>query len=307
MYCSRCGNKLTEGVKFCQNCGTPAGTIPTQYNPIPGQSATSPPAHQSRARIAIPIVAVIGAMFIGALAAYVILSMSGTSIEHAGDIISESPEEAARAFASAVASDDFESAVALFGCGHRAESLNFADYITRTRTWVQSAIQYPSSNNIFTNTNQQYLRNNASNQISGLVFSLNADEAYLNGALMQDDGNGTLAAEVTEYCLPENLDTFKILRMDYALPDTQNTDTSIKNAENLATIYGGQTIEDYTVLYEYNGKTYFGGMQFIQYDDGWYIYNAYTLLGGQMVYGYLSEMSEPEYIERVETSDWSTE
>lgn len=307
MYCSKCGNKLSEGVKFCQNCGTSVGTVPTQYEPIPNQSVASPPTYRSRGKIVISIVAVVGAMFVGAFAAYMLLSMSGTSIEHTGDIIFESPEEAAQAFASAVASDDFESAVTLFGRGHRAKSLDFADYITRTRTWVPSAVQYPSSNNIFTNTNQQYLRSNASNQISGLVFSLNADEAYLNGTLMQDEGYDTLTAEVTEYCLPENLDTFKILRMDYVMPDTQNTDTSIKNTESLAAIYGGQTIEDYTVLYEYNGKTYFGGMQFIQYDDGWYIYNAYTLLGGQSVQGYLSEMSEPEYIKRVETSDWNIE
>lgn len=307
MYCRKCGNKLTEGVKFCQNCGTSVGTVSTQYNSIPGQSAASPPTYRSRGKIVISIVAVVGAMFVGAFATYMLLSMSGTSIEHTGDIISESPEEAAQAFTSAVASDDFESAVALFGCERRAESLDFADYIARTHTWVPSAISYPSSNNIFTNTNQQYLRSNASNQISGLVFSLNADEAYLNGALMQDGGNSALAAEITEYCLPENLDTFKILRMDYVMPDTQNTDASIKNTESLAAIYGGQTMEDYTILYEYNGKTYFGGMQFIQYDDGWYIYNAYTLLGDQNTQGYLSKMSESEYIERVETSDWNIE
>lgn len=307
MYCSKCGNKLTGGVKFCQNCGTSVMTVPTHYDPMPGQSATSPPTHRSRGKVVMLIVAVIGGMFIGAFAAYMILSMSGTSIERTGDIISESPEEAAQAFASAVASDDFESAVALFGCGHRAELLDFTDYITRTRTWVQSAIQYPSSNNIFTNTNQQYLRNNASNQISGLVFSLNADEAYLNETLMQDDGDGVLAEEIAEYCLPENLDTLKILRMDYAMPDKQNTAVSIKNSTSWASIYGAAAIADYTILYEYNGKTYFGGMQFIQYDDGWYIYNAYTLFGGQMQYGYLTEMSESEYIERVETSDWDIE
>lgn len=307
MYCRKCGNKLTEGVKFCQNCGTSVGTVLTQYNSIPGQSAASPPTYRSRGKIVISIVAVVGAMFVGAFATYMLLSMSGTSIEHTGDIISESPEEAAQAFTSAVASDDFESAVALFGCERRAESLDFADYIARTHTWVPSAISYPPSNNIFTNTNQQYLRSNASNQISGLVFSLNADEAYLNGALIQDGGNSALAAEITEYCLPENLDTFKILRMDYVMPDTQNIDASIKNTESLAAIYGGQTMEDYTILYEYNGKTYFGGMQFIQYDDGWYIYNAYTLLGDQNIQGYLSKMSESEYIERVETSDWNIE
>lgn len=307
MYCRKCGNKLTEGVKFCQNCGTSVGTVSTQYNSIPGQSAASPPTYRSRGKVAMSIVAVVGAMLVGVFATYMILSMSETSIERTGDIISESPEAAAQAFASAIASDDFESVVALFGCEQRAESLEFANYITRTHTWVPSAISYPSSISIFTNANQQRLRSEASNQISSLVFSLNADEIYLDGNLMQDDGEGTLAAEISEYCSPENLNTFKILRMDYALPDTQKTDTSIKNTESLAVIYGGQTIEDYTVLYEYNGKTYFGGMQFIQYDDGWYIYNAYTPLGGQNIQGYLTEMSESEYIERVETSDWNIE
>lgn len=311
MYCSRCGNKLGDSIKFCQNCGAPATIIQVQAELAPDRmelSAASSPAHRPIRKIVMPVIVAISAVFIGGIATYAILSMSGTSVEqkNANDIISESPEEAAQAFAAAIASDDLESAVALFGCERRAESLDFTDYInTRSRMWVpSSAISYPSSTNIFTSANQQGLRNDASNQVSSLIFSLNADEKYLDGNLMQDNGEGTLAAEITEYCSPENLDTFKILQMDYTLPDTQNATAYIKNAESWASIYSAVTIADYTILYEYNGKTYFGGMQFIQYDDGWYIYNAYTILGGQMVYGYLTEMSESEYIERVETSDW---
>lgn len=307
MYCSKCGNKLGDDVKFCQDCGTPVTINTAQARDVPDHEVTlvgSSPVHHPIGRILMSVLAVIGAMFIGALATYMVLNMRGTSIERTSDIISKSQVETAKAFASAIASDDFETAIALFGCERRAKSLNFTEYIARTHSWNSITVSYPSSTNIFTNANQQYLRNTASNQVSGLVFSLNADEAYLDAIMMQDNGESNLAAEISEYCSLENLDTFKILRIDYAMPDVQNTDASIKNAESLAAIYGGQTIEDCTVLYEYNGKTYFGGMQFIQYDDGWYIYNAYTILGGQTVYGYLTEMSESEYTERVEASDW---
>lgn len=312
MYCSKCGNKLGDGVKFCRNCGTPVGIIPGQAGFVPDHEAPlvePPPVHRPIGRILAPVAAAIGAMLIGIIATYAILSMSGNSIdlEKKDDIISGSPDEAARAFADAIASDDFGSAIALFGCERKAKSLDFTNYVAIQRAWVPSAVSYPSSTNIFTNANQQRLRNDASKQISGLVFSLNADEMYLDGMLKQDNGEGTLAAEITEYCSPENLDTFKILRMDYAMPDTQNTAVSIKDVERQTSMYGGVAIADCTILYEYNGKTYFGGMRFIQYDDGWYIDNACTVFGGQTAYGYLTEMSESEYIKRIKTPDWDTE
>lgn len=309
MYCNKCGNKLGDDVKFCQNCGTPVGEVPIQYKPIPGQSAASPPTYQSRGKIVTTIMVAIGAMFIGALVTYMFLNLRGTSIERTGDIISKSQVEAANAFASAIASDDFETAIALFGCGRRAKSLDFSAYLERTGSWIpyNDEAGYPSDTDIFTKANQMRLQCNAVSQIQGMLFSLNADEEYLDGMMKTDSDEGTLVAEISEYCSLENLDTFKIFRIDYAMPDTQNTNASIKNAESQAAIYGGQTIEDCTVLYEYNGKTYFGGMQFIQYEDGWYIYSATTLLGGQNGQGYLMEMSKSEYEERVETSDWDIE
>lgn len=252
MYCSKCGNKLRDGVKFCRNCGTPVTIIPAQVEPMPDYRdppVASSSAHRPIRKIVMPVLVAISVMFIGGIATYIFLSMSGTSVEqkNASDIISESPDEAAQAFAAAIASDDFESAVALFGCERRAESLDFTDYInTKSHMWVpSSAAYYPSSTNIFTNANQQCLRSDASNQISSLIFSLNADEKYLDGNLMQDNGEGTLAAEITEYCSLENLDAFKILRMDYTLPDAQSATAYIKNAESWASIYGAAAIADW--------------------------------------------------------------
>lgn len=313
MYCSKCGNKLGDGVKFCQNCGTPVTIIPAQDEPAPDRM--EPPvalssAHRPIRKIVMPVVVAIGAVFIGVLATYMILNMRGTSIERTGDTISKSQVEAAKAFASAIASDDFETAIALFGCGRRARSLDFPAYLEKVGSWIpyNDAAGYPSGTDIFTKANQVRLQRNAASQIQSMLFSLNADEEYLDSGMVKTDNDeGTLATEISEYCSPENLETFKVFRIDYAMPDIQKTDASIKNAESLAAVYGGQTIEDCTVLYEYNGKTYLGGMQFIQYDDGWYIYNAYTPLGGQNVQGYLTEMSKSEYAERVETSDWDVE
>lgn len=313
MYCSKCGNKLGDDVKFCQDCGTSVTTNMAQARDVPDHEVTlieSSPAHHQIGRILVSVVAAIGAMFIGVLVTYIILNMKGASIERTGDIISKSQVEAAKAFASAIASDDFETAIALFGCGRRAESLDFSAYLEKTGGWMpyNDEAGYPSGTDIFTKANQAHLQRNAAIQIQGMLFSLNADGEYLDSGIMKTDSDeGTLAAEISEYCSPENLDTFKIFRIDYAMPDIQNTDTSIKNAKSRAAIYGGKTIEDCTVLYEYNGKTYFGGMQFIQYEDGWYIYSITTLLGGQNAQGYLTEMSKSEYAERAETSDWNIE
>lgn len=137
MYCSKCGNELRNGVKFCQKCGNQVVTvIQEQSGSVPDcgvtPAASSPVRHPIR-RIVTLVVAAIGAMFIGVIVTCAILSMSGTSVpqENAGDIISESPNAAAQAFVDAIASDGVGTAVALFGCEHRAKSLNFTDYIAK--------------------------------------------------------------------------------------------------------------------------------------------------------------------------------
>lgn len=319
MYCSKCGNKLNVDQKFCQNCGTPVGAVPIQYEPIPGRSAASPPTHQLRGKMIVLIVGAIGAMFIGALATYIILNMRGASIKRTDDIISKSTDDiisksqvqAANAFASAIASDDFETAIALFGCGRRARSQDLSAYVERMGSWYpgDDGIGYPSGTDIFTKANQTRMQRTAAWQIQTMLFSLNVREEDLKDLLlgtmkMDDNGEGVSVAELAAYCSPENLDTFKVLRIDYTRPDVQNEYAS--KAELEAASYGGRIIEDYTVLYEYNGKTYLGGMEFIQYEDGWYIYSTVSMLSGQGGWG-LTEMSKSEYAERVETSDWDFE
>lgn len=92
MFCSKCGTKLPDGVKFCPNCGSPVGAAPVAPPPsaaMPGVPVAAPgvpvvPAPRARRRgpIVIAAVAVVAVVVVVAVAATRLLG--GPAKEAAG-------------------------------------------------------------------------------------------------------------------------------------------------------------------------------------------------------------------------------
>ena len=97
----------------------------------------------------------------------------------------------------------------------------------------------------------------------------------------------------------DNIDSLKILRMDLASAESQKSargqDVTRKNCKSV----GAEDWEDYGIFFEYDGETYFGGIQLCKYDGYWYIDNLFSVYAGGTSYAYLTPMTEEEYIEQV--------
>ena len=144
-------------------------------------------------------------------------------------------------------------------------------------------------------------------QIANLCFSLKADEKYLQGQLIParqdsdapDQSENVIVQEIESACDLTDIDSLKIIRMDLATPENQQSEAGKSSAIKNAHTYGADMWSDYCVLYEYNGQTYMGGMTFYQYGDQWYINTLNTIYGNQTIYGYLIKMNEDEYLDAV--------
>lgn len=213
----------------------------------------------------------------------------------------ETPEETAEAFVEAVKNKDFNAVISLYDCGHLAENYDYTSFIERMGIWQPSLnMSYPSKEGIFRNSTYIMLRGTAASQIINFCFSLNADEEYLDGkAKPAADDYEQIISDVGEFSKLDNIDSLKILRMDLAKPESQNSTQGKDITQKNCNLVAAEDWKDYGIFFEYDGKTYFGGMQLYKYDGYWYIDDLYSTYGGGTAYAYLTPMTEEEYIEQV--------
>ena len=228
---------------------------------------------------------------------------SSESTESITDIIAEkgsdTPEEAAQGFAEAISNNDVFTALSFFDCAHKAENYDYSAIVDRMQSWQPNlTYAYDSSEEMFMDAAYAVIMKDAVYKIFNMCFSLEADEEYLQMRPMIDDIE-TIISDLDRFTELDALDTFRIVRMDLAKPEAQRS-SSFQNAVNAnSRSYGTEDYLEYGVLYEYNGNTYLGGMMFFKYDGKWYIDSPNSALAGQSAFGYLTPMSEEEYLEQV--------
>ncbi len=342
MFCSNCGNEINKNDKFCMACGTENPFYEehsendhlyrgeritsqdignkTESKDIAGKEA-APQKEVRRGKnfVVLTIVTI-------ALAAVLVLqnlSIMPGFFEMFGnkangviedysilDIGYDTPEETIEAFANAIAAEDLETAIALFGSGHKVEGYDYSKWIMRTRSWNQSYgwLRNPASDGIFKELTYEKIKSEAVDGVYNILFSIKGygneeyEEYYNSGANIYFDNERDLYTAINDLAYLTDidaLDTFRVVRIDYSWPEQQDSESGRRSFENQADLYGADDINEYTVLYEYNGNTYFGGMTLIKYGDKWYILYTSATLAGQRSQGYLGKMSEAEYIEAI--------
>lgn len=296
MYCGNCGKQIRNEEKFCPNCGQP---VIVRQEKVQERKQEKKYKKDNRGRkINICLIGIIAVLVLVLVLQNlsVLPTLSGRNAYTAKDIGYDTPEKTAEAFTKAVAEGNVRKAVSFFACSQMADNYQFEKQIELIQVWMSSiTFPYPSEETFFKEMNKEKARGQAASQIANICFSLQADEEYTKGDYIFLDDNEDMVDEIEEICDLEALDTLRIERMDYLEPDTQEE----KSYDKRADIYGADEMEEYAILYEYDGDTFQGGMSFLRYGDKWYIQSLVVPALGQNVFGYLIPADEEEYLENI--------
>ncbi len=184
--------------------------------------------------------------------------------------------------------------MSLTACKKIAENFKFNSYMDYSQSWIPSSnYSFPSTTQLFQRVNEESYRGEVVKEIGNLCFSIQAERKYLEGSPIVAENVESISSELESTCNLEQLDTLQIKRMDYSNPEQQNEEMWAGQAQWL----GAEEIREYTVLYNYDEKSYGGGVHLICYDKEWYIKDFVAVLANQDASGYLQQMSEEEYIQ----------
>ena len=272
-YCLYCGKEIKEGAGFCSQCGRDLSGLESENSIELGKT------HKSKKNLlwGFIIVALIVILILQNL--LIVPLFRGEEVNSYSYHGYETPEKVMEAFVKELSRNNLEEAMSLTACNKMAENFKFDSYMDYSQSWIpSSSYSFPSTTQLFQNVNEE-------------SFSIQADGKYLEGIPIVAENAESISSELESACDLEQLDTLQIQRMDYSNPEQQNEETWAGQTEWL----GAEEIREYTILYNYGGKSYGGGVHLIRYGGMWYIQDLVAVLANQDASGYLQKMSEEEY------------
>lgn len=216
-------------------------------------------------------------------------SQNDVNSSQSEDIGFESSEELMNYFTEQIRQGNFENASAVFAIELMSKNYDLEKQIEYMRIWYTTfTMPYPSEDASYVQANRIFLKAQVMRQIANMCFSLNADEEYLQQTIVTiESGEGEAIAESF---LLHNLDSFKMIKMNYALPDSQDSEKHRANIKKRNEIYGADDFSEYVVYYEWNSQQYIGGITLIKYGDLWYLYALQSNLAGTPASSYLEKV-----------------
>jgi hypothetical protein len=209
------------------------------------------------------------------------------------------PEEVMTQFTEYIKNNDFESALNLFAINHRAENFDFNGYLYRLQSFIPWNSMAPAEYEPYSVLNKAFLLRNASNQIKGFVYSLLFPEHINEGTILInkiEEENW----DILNLLDPSRLSNLRFIRTDLVAPEIQLSERHQNNVKAMGDIFGFLDQKDYYVLYEFEGKNYWGSFTIGEYEEGWQINYLNSNLGGGDILGCVKEITEEEYLEMIQ-------
>ncbi len=210
-------------------------------------------------------------MILGAMA--VTMTLGFCAVTEASEGFA-TPKDAMYFFISAINELDYDKALEAFPIDLAAENYDFESCIDRLGGWTQTynmLISSSSNENVL--FNKRHFRNGLEKKLDYFIFSFMVDPKYTEGlsiAQRPEEGDDIIA-ELGNVNI-EDIQELKLFSLDYASPSSQNKDYFQNMYAARAAVYGGDTMEEYQVVYLVGSKFYWGGAQFIKYGDDYYLW-----------------------------------
>lgn len=299
MYCWKCGKENSDQARFCAQCGSRLAAAPKKEE----ASAVKKPGK------GLKIYSVVMTAAAVCLAAALAVSsfgpaLPGTTKKAGKKVTFDTPEDAIRHFADALAANDadgvFEAcAVEETGDYQFAKAVEDLGAYTFNMSWPGKYPFYQKLNSIKT-------ENEIAGQLKSVFWTLNFPDLSPYDAIGKGMGLVEDTKDFERMLDPKVVSNLKIVEIsDY----TKNPKEAVrKNNNRMAGYYNAEEQTERSVLYELDDQYYAGGFTLIQTENGWKVKNMTAVFLGLGLDG-LAPVTEEEYGELVKNAKrmWSGE
>ncbi|MEG2181503.1 MAG: zinc ribbon domain-containing protein [Oscillospiraceae bacterium] len=318
-YCLSCGERIAPGVAFCGKCGAknehlnePKSTeaemelVASSAADAKGgsseqKSAKQKSAKQKREHRKIPIIKLVP----WALSLALSLALAITILLFGGakdaEVSFKTQEKAVRYFTNQIKAGDVEAAVRAFSVQARKEHYDFGKNFDALRAWnINSPL--PGNYDIYKETNKASFKADAYNQIEHFILGMTP--------YVQDKNElpfvvyGISSEELIAALDPQNAQSLEFVRMDYANPVVQDSESAQKKYKMICEVNGFASYEEYAVLYKTKGGYYMGAVALVETGGEWQIFSLNSGIVKMSAASLSSPITKEEYMSAV--SEWES-
>ncbi len=206
----------------------------------------------------------------------VFLVFFGFSLQIFGESQSySSPEEVARAFMEDMQKADFEHIYTLnaYSYDEIVDKLDAGALLHRAQTLIMSQNMGSTLPRAYGPLIKMNILGRYSTQLKMLISSILLPEEfddYLSAMPQYLNDEDLIDLYLTSLDV-RRLKKLELVRMDYVLPDIQDSPRFLENLERQKASYGFDDKKEYTLLYQREDEYFDGAMTFVKYGDSWYI------------------------------------
>lgn len=198
----------------------------------------------------------------------------------------DTPQAVAEAFTVAISSNDFETALDLYGFETRAAEYDFVQMLNRLKVYMPSLDMPAPSYEAYAPLNAAVARGRSASYLYYFAISFLTAEDYVSAPYSGFDEQWPAAfAESVDPAQLHGLTLISLL--DPPLADDERT---IADFTTQAAAYGAAEKIEKIAVYTLDGRIFIGGFSFLRYGENWYIASLSSVLAGMNAYGQVVEV-----------------
>lgn len=180
------------------------------------------------------------------------------------------PESAVTAYITGIKQQDFDGIIAATATGKMSEGFDFVAFVGRLRTL---ALHTPAPSNapLFIAVNEADFTAQIARKVKVLVYGLMTTSEVVQDRMIPMKGDG--AKDFMSVVNADRLKGLELVKVGIPNPTLQNSEVNQRNRNELAKIYGADTITERVALVSFEGLHFVVGFSVIRYGDEWRVYS----------------------------------
>lgn len=205
----------------------------------------------------------------------------------------KTPEETIEYFVAGITENNIGKALSACGIEEYSKGFDFTAYSNHAKAIMPPSVSpAPSEYEMYHELNRITKESQISTQIKGFIYS------FYNKGELTASKPVTKKREIKKFIQsvdPKQLKKLKIVQIDPPYPDVMKKEATKTSLKTHAAIAGGTEATERVVLYELNGRYYWGGFRLIKYNDNWKISTINSDIVNQPALGSVTKTTKENY------------